>query len=363
MPVPVEPRSPASPTSPTAPRPLPRTHPNVAKHLAQFRARVYMVVVGDKATPGRRRREKRFLIATAAWLFLMSPDGKVKRAWGWASVELNFMRSMGRIAEILVKESGEKDVVLRLADPAPPEASHDGAEALELMKRLAAPFRPLPVTECHPRPGSSSLADEVNRSAYTSKPSARSKVDEMSPRSPVSPLSSPPVSPSVWNRDPPEEKSRGPTDWERGVLGFSPQSDPSARPRPRAFSPPPDELTPEKAAAPPPPPVAAAPPAAYQRAEIKTGARVLVDNTYPGTVERPFSDPDLSSPFGGGGLVSERMARHMHRAEFWWVILDAKGEEEEERAVLRKASTLTILPDLHDQRSGGPLKQWDGGWA
>eukprot|EP00662_Eupelagonemidae_sp_cell21_P021834 gene21834-47964_t len=38
-----------------------------------------------------------------------------------------------------------------------------------------------------------------------------------------------------------------------------------------------------------------------------------------GTIERPFIDNDLTSPFGKGGPLSPRMATALIRSQHWWV--------------------------------------------
>eukprot|EP01062_Namystynia_karyoxenos_P082260 TRINITY_DN9231_c0_g1_i1.p1 TRINITY_DN9231_c0_g1~~TRINITY_DN9231_c0_g1_i1.p1 ORF type:complete len:368 (+),score=90.16 TRINITY_DN9231_c0_g1_i1:78-1181(+) len=359
-PIGVEPlRAPQSPRSPSAPVAI-RPHHNVAKHLANLGGRVFCIITGDKIVAGRKKRERRYMISTAAMLFLMAPNGAVKRAWAWPVISILVHRQQGHVSELLMREAGEKDVVLAPAN-APENAPPGIDDALDVIARLGRPYRVNVLRDFQPAHGGDSLAEEAKRSPHSLKPNARHKIAELQP--PQSPVSSPALSPSHWQHT----AAAGPTDWERRALdmdadvgrgGFADSTPPRAPQR--SAHPTPDELTPAPAAPPRAP------------TELAPGMRVLVDRSKPGTLERRFREEDLSSPFGTGGLVSERMAQHMVRAEFWWVLLDEvpPGLEgnDDERAVLRRGATLTPLGGgaARALAPGAPpasSEPWDGGWT
>eukprot|EP00662_Eupelagonemidae_sp_cell21_P010001 gene10001-60807_t len=119
-----------------------QVHSTLRPHMAQVGASVYCVTVCDKLNnAGGQAVERRFLIATPAWLFAMAPNGAVKRCWGWADVQLMVLRDHGRVVELLVRESGEKDLVLRTVDGAPENSHPSATDALEQMERVSRPLK------------------------------------------------------------------------------------------------------------------------------------------------------------------------------------------------------------------------------
>eukprot|EP00756_Hemistasia_phaeocysticola_P027626 Hpha_TRINITY_DN16127_c1_g3::TRINITY_DN16127_c1_g3_i1::g.5239::m.5239 len=316
-------------------------HQGVRKHLSGHN--VYFVLTGDKVTvPRRSRKEKRFIVGTAAWLCLMAQNGDVKRVYNWDELTVTVLRSGERVSEVMLSAGTERDVTIALS-PIAPESSHNADDALAVLHKLSAPYNPNRevIKEASLHHGQRTLAEQMS-SPKAFKPGARDTKDK---------AQSPSLSPT---------SIRSQTSPPRGGFGGEQRRDAQVA-RKTATSPPTGGRRDAREAREAREARAAGSPQEGPSVTLEPGMRVRVDGGKLGRVEREFKETDLSSPFGGG-LASERMARHLKRASFWWVTLDMP-QGTEEQSVLRKASAITPLVDAAQYDSEFTRRAWDGGWS